>query len=57
MGVAPNREAGVIRTKRTRHTAEFTAKIALASLRENATVPEVARQFGVHPNLIYNWTR
>jgi putative transposase len=29
----------------------------LASLRENATVPEVARQFGVHPNLIYNWKR
>jgi transposase len=42
---------------RTHYTAEFTAKVALATLREDATVPELAKQFRVHPNQIYKWKR
>jgi transposase-like protein len=43
--------------KRKSHTAAFKAQVALAAVKGDRTVNELAAHFGVHPTLIHAWKK
>jgi transposase-like protein len=43
--------------KRNRHMAAFKAQVALAALKGDRTVNELAGHFSVHPTLIHAWKK
>ena len=46
-----------MKRKRRNHSPSFKAKVALAAVRGDKTMPELAEQFDVHPNQIHEWQR
>jgi transposase-like protein len=51
------RESGAIMSRRPRrnHTPAFKAKVALAAVKGDRTLAQLAEQFDVHPNQITSW--
>ena len=43
--------------RRNNHPAAFKAQVALAAIKGDRTINEVAAQFGVHPTLIHGWKK
>ena len=42
---------------RRNHSAAFKAKVALAAVRGDKTVAEIAQQYEVHPTQVTDWRR
>jgi len=43
--------------KRKHHTVAFKAQVALAAIKGDRTINELAGRFGVHPTLIHAWKK
>ena len=43
--------------QRKKHTAAFKAQVALAAVKGDKTVNELAGQYQVHPTLIHGWKK
>ena len=43
--------------KRRNHSPAFKAKVALAAIRGDKTIAQIASQFEIHPNQVSQWKK
>ena len=43
--------------KRRKYSAEFKARVALAAVREQETLAQIAKRYGVHQNMVSKWKK
>ncbi len=43
--------------KRKQYSSEFKAKVALAALKDDETVAQLAARYEIHPTMIHTWKR
>ena len=53
--IAEKRGAIMTRRPRRNHSPAFKAKVAIAAIKGDKTLAELAQQFDVHPNQITQW--
>jgi putative transposase len=46
-----------MKNKRRNHSAAFKAKVALAAIKGDKTIAELASEYEVHPNQIAQWKK
>lgn len=46
-----------MKNTRTRHTSAFKAKVALAAVREDESIAQLTKRFGVHASQVHKWKR
>ena len=44
-------------SKRKNYSPDFKVKVALEAIREEMTLAELSKKYGVHPNMISTWKR
>jgi transposase len=51
------KSGSAVRRQRRKLSPEFKAKVALAALREDATIADLSKRFDVHANQIMEWKK
>ena len=44
-------------TSRKKHSASFKAQVAIEAIKEQETLSDLSKRFGIHPQMISNWKR